>query len=163
VAHDASRPFSVDTGLGRVTALGTRFQVELDASQAIVTLVEGSVSVALPGQDYRDPTALRLAPGEQARHSPDRSHWTQQAVDAAAATSWSQGFHVFSATPLPEAVREINRYSSTQLRLAQPSLNSLVVSGNFKSGDAALIASALPLVLPVQLLKEGNEIVIAPR
>lgn len=151
VAHDASRPFRVDTGRGKVTALGTQFQVDVDTDQVIVTLLEGSVSV----------DTLRLAPGQQARYSNDQ--WTQRDVDAAAVASWSTGFHVFSATPLDEAVREINRYSATKVRLADRSLQSLVVSGNFKTGDAEAITSAWPIVLPVNLQKVGAEIVIAPR
>jgi len=151
VAHDANRPFRVDTGHGKVTALGTQFQVDVDTDQVIVTLFEGSVSVG----------TLRLAPGQQARYS--NAQWTQRDVDAAAVASWSSGFHVFSATPLDEAVREINRYSATKVRLADASLQSLVVSGNFKTGDAETITSAWPIVLPVTLQKVGAEIVIAPR
>lgn len=162
VAHDASRPFRVDTGQGQVTALGTQFQVDVDADQIVVTLLEGSVSVS-PPEAHRQEPALRLAPGQQARYSNESSHWAQRDVDAAAVVSWSSGFHVFSATPLKEAVREINRYSTTKLRLADPSLESLVISGNFKTGDAETISSAWPIVLPVSLQKVGAEIVIAPR
>ncbi|MFC4311043.1 FecR family protein [Steroidobacter flavus] len=162
VAHDASRPFRVDTGHGKVTALGTQFQVDVDSDQVIVTLLEGSVSVSPPEAHRQEPT-LRLAPGQQARYSNANSRWAQHDVDAAAVVSWSSGFHVFSATPLGEAVREINRYSATKLRLADPSLESLVISGNFKTGDAETISSAWPIVLPVTLQKVGAEIVIAPR
>jgi transmembrane sensor len=160
VAHDASRPFRVDTGRGEVTALGTQFQVDVDADRVVVTLLEGAVSVSPPEARQQEP-ALRLAPGQQARYS--NSNWARRDVDAAAVVSWSSGFHVFSATPLAEAVREINRYSTTKLRLADPSLESLVISGNFKTGDAETISSAWPIVLPVTLRKDGAEIVIAPR
>lgn len=159
VAHDASRPFRVDTGHGRVTALGTQFQVDVDADRVIVTLLEGSVSVSPPEAQRQE--LLRLAPGQQARYS--NARWTRRDVDAAAVASWSSGFHVFSATPLDEAVREINRYSATKVRLADASLQSLTISGNFKTGDADSITSAWPIVLPVSLQKVGAEIVIAPR
>jgi transmembrane sensor len=160
VSHDAGRPFRVDTGHGKVTALGTQFQVDVDIDQVIVTLLEGSVSVSPPEAHRQEPT-LRLAPGQQARYS--NAQWTQRDVDAAAVASWSSGFHVFSATPLKDAVREINRYSTTKVRLADASLQSLAVSGNFKTGDAEAIVSAWPIVLPVSLQKVGAEIVIAPR
>src|SRR3546814_2068180 len=42
VAHDASRPFVVDAGLGTVTALGTRFQVQRNEDRVSVTLLEGA-------------------------------------------------------------------------------------------------------------------------
>lgn len=159
VAHDAGRPFSVETGHGRVTALGTRFQVDREADRVTVTLVEGAISVG--GQDGA--ADLRLAPGEQVRYSPQRAQWSRHSVDTAAATSWSQGFHVFSATPLAEVVREINRYSPVKLRLAEPSLDTLALSGNFKTGNAETIAAALPAVLPVTATRTADEIVLAPR
>lgn len=159
VAHDAGRPFSVETGHGRVTALGTRFQVDREAGQVAVTLVEGAVAVGGQGSA----ADIRLAPGEQARYSPQQAQWTRHSVDTAAATSWSQGFHVFSATPLAEAVREINRYSSMKLRLQGSGLERLVLSGNFRTGDAENIASVLPVILPVKVEKRADEIVLVHR
>lgn len=160
VSHDATRPFVVDTGHGLVTALGTRFQVDREAGEVVVTLVEGSVSV---GGENGGLAGIRLTPGEQVRYTPQQAQWRQRSVDTTVATSWSRGFHVFSATPLAEAVREINRYSPTKLRLQGPGLETLVLSGNFKTSDADRIASALPLVLPVKTKKIGNEIVVMHR
>jgi len=160
VAHDATRPFVVDTGHGFVTALGTRFQVDREAGDVVVTLVEGSVSV---GEKDDGPASIRLAPGEQARYTPQQTQWSRSIVDTAVATSWSRGFHVFSATPLAEAVREINRYSPTKLRLQGAGLETLVLSGNFKTGDADRIAEALPIVLPVKTKKVAGEIVVTRR
>ncbi len=63
VAHDASRPFRVDTGHGKVTALGTQFQVDVDTDQVIVTLLEGSVSVSPPeSASARADAATRARP-----------------------------------------------------------------------------------------------------
>jgi transmembrane sensor len=162
VAHDTARPFIVDTGHGSVTAVGTQFQVDRDSDGIVVTLVEGVVSVAGRNDDGGT-TAIRLTPGEQARYSPQQQQWTRRDVDTVAVTSWSHGFHVFSATPLADAVREINRYSPTKLRLHDASLDSLVLSGNFKTGDADRIAGALPAVLPVKVEKVAGDIVVSRR
>lgn len=160
VAHDRRRPFVVEAGPGSVTALGTRFQVDRLDGGTVVTLVEGSVAVGEPGA--RLDATLRLQPGQQVRYS-RQGAWVRQEVDPAAATSWSQGFHVFSATPLGDAVREINRYSARPLRLADPSLATLAISGNFKIGDADTIAAAMPAVLPVRASANGDEIVLTRR
>src|SRR3546814_9440141 len=45
VAHDASRPFIVDAGAGRITALGTQFQVQREGEAVSVMLLEGSVGI----------------------------------------------------------------------------------------------------------------------
>lgn len=163
VAHDATRPFVVRVGEGQVTALGTRFQVDRENGQIAVTLVEGRVAVARTGTEAEDAGEIHLAAGEQAVYSPQTMRWSSHKTDAVAATSWAQGFHTFSATPLAEAVREINRYSPHKLRLADTSLGTLPLSGNFKTGDADAIASVLPAVLPVQVAKTGDEIVLTRR
>jgi len=163
VAHDRSRPFVVDAGPGSVTALGTRFQVDRlnGTGGVVVTLVEGAVAVSEPGAGLGG--ALRLQPGQQARYSPRQGVWTRYDADPAAATSWSQGFHVFSSTPLADAVREVNRYAPRKMRLDDAALGGLVISGNFKAGDADTIAMAMPAVLPVRAEVRGDEIVLSRR
>lgn len=165
VAHDATRPFVVDAGGGRITALGTRFQVDRqDQNKVLVTLVEGSI--ALQSSEHAKPDGsdrIRLVAGEQASYSRADAAWTRQDANVMSAISWSEGFHVFSATPLSEAVKEINKYSAVKLRLADPSLGGLVLSGNFKAGNAQNIAVALPVVLPVQVTYESGEIIVARR
>ena len=63
VAHDAERPFIVETSRMNVKVLGTRFNVNDydDNEEVSTTLVNGSVEIVSGGQQ-----AFRLVPGEQA-------------------------------------------------------------------------------------------------
>jgi len=160
VVHDG-RPFVVDVGADRVTVLGTRFQVDRrrDSDSVIVTLMRGSVSVDLAKNDAQ----VQLQPGQQMSWQASTGRWDRRDVDTAVATSWTRGFLVFNATPLAQAVTEINRYSTRKLRVADPSLGSLQLSGSFRLGDAAGTANALPYVLPVTVHNEGKEIVVSHR
>ncbi len=160
VAHDATRPFVVDAGVGRVTALGTRFEVKRSVQDLSVTLLEGSVAIDSLGQGGEQ-RSLRLLPGQRAVYAPSTRSWTVASVDAGAVTSWSQGFHVFSGTPLTEAVAEINRYSGIKLALADPELGKLRLSGSFKLGKGEQIAEALPYALPVKVSYRANTVVIS--
>src|SRR3546814_535110 len=155
VAHDASRPFIVDAGAGRITALGTQFQVQREGEAVSVMLLEGSVGIdsAREGDERR---LLRLVPGQRASYAPTTRSWTVATVDPVALTSWSQGFHVFGATPLNKAIAEINRYSAVKLKLANPALGKLPLSGSFKLGDGKAVAQALPYVLPVRVRSEEH-------
>lgn len=162
VASDASRPFVVDAGVGTITALGTQFEVQREGESVSVTLLEGSVGIDAAG-GTGPARALRLVPGQRADYAPDTRSWSIAMVDAAAATSWSQGFHVFGATPLQQALQEINRYSDVKLALAGPGLAELRVSGSFKLGDGRAIAEALPHVLPVEATERDGRIVISKR
>lgn len=158
VAHDG-RPFIVHVGADRVTVLGTRFQVDRRPDSVIVTLMRGSVSVELAKNDAR----VQLQPGQQLSWQASTGRWSRRDVDTAIATSWTRGFLVFNATPLSQAITEINRYSTRKLHLADPSLGNLQLSGSFRLGDAAETANALPYVLPVTVHGEGKEIVISHR
>lgn len=161
VARDASRPFVVDAGVGTVTALGTRFQVQRNGDRVSVTLLEGAVGIATAG--HGDARSLRLVPGQTAHYAPQTQSWTVEATDAAALTSWSQGFHVFGATPLRDAVAEINRYSDVKLVLSDPAMGELALSGSFKLGDGRAVSEALPYALPVKTREQDGDFVISRR
>jgi transmembrane sensor len=160
VVHDG-RPFVVHVGADRVTVLGTRFQVDRspDSDSVIVTLMRGSVAVELAKNDAQ----VQLQPGQQMSWQASTGRWNRRDVDTAIATSWTRGFLVFNATPLAQAIKEIDRYSTRKLRLADPSLGNLQLSGSFRLGDAAATANALPYVLPVTVHSEGKEIVVSHR
>jgi transmembrane sensor len=158
VAHDG-HPFVVHVGDDRVTVLGTRFQIDRRPDSVVVTLMRGSVSVELASNDAQ----VKMQPGQQVRWQSQTGRWSRADVDTAVETSWTRGFLVFDATPLERAITEINRYSSRKLRLADPGLGKLELSGSFRLGDAASTADALPYVLPVTVHGDGAEIVISHR
>lgn len=151
VAHDASRPFTVSAADSQVTALGTRFQVQSENQRVTVTLAEGVVQVQRAAPQGGAAMRTRLQPGEQLSYALKDKGWKTQAVDTAAATSWSQGRLVFHSTPLAEAVAEINRYSPRKIHLAEPDLARLRLSGTFRAGDAGAVATVLPAVMPIRV------------
>ncbi len=159
VVHSAWRPFMVDAGAGRITVLGTRFQVDREDGELTVTLVHGAVRIDSPDNRWQ----ARLQPDEQTSWLASTGHWTQSKVDAQALTSWTKGFQVFNATPLAQAVAEINRYSQRKMRLADPTLGTLELSGSFHLGDVSGVANVLPYVLPVKVRTEGDEIIVSRR
>jgi transmembrane sensor len=154
VAHDTSRPFVVNMGVGTVTALGTRFQVRRDgAADAVVTLLKGSVKVS-QGRGQRI-----LHPDEQARLSAHAAI-DVRTIAADDVDGWLEGRLQFRNTPLGEVVAEANRYSSRKLRLGDPGLADLAISGNFPTGDTASIALAVEQILPVRVDERDDEIVL---
>jgi transmembrane sensor len=158
VAEDRQRPFVVTAGRTRTTALGTSFQVHTYSERVVVVLTEGSVSVADANWEQR------LAPGEQLSFEGGRAAPVKRSVDTYMATSWSRGRLVFRGTPLAEALEEVNRYSSRKLVLADPSLASLPVGGNFIAGDSELVLSAFAAALPLRSVDgAGGEILVFRR
>src|SRR3546814_10265275 len=125
-------------------------------------LLEGSVGIdsAREGDERR---LLRLVPGQRASYAPTTRSWTVATVDPVALTSWSQGFHVFGATPLNKAIAEINRYSAVKLKLANPPLGNLRLTGTFKLADEKAVAKALLTVLLVGVRLKEDGIIIQKR
>lgn len=159
VAHDADRPFRVSAGGTVVTALGTTFDVRREVAGARVTLVAGSVAVTDAAAGSR---RWRLTPGQQVRTTkPDAA---PLAVDAALATSWSQGRLVFRNTPLGEAVAEVNRYLPRKIILDAGSIGTVPVNGVFKAGDReAFVAATTDLFdLTVREEPDGDVRLTAP-
>lgn len=165
VAHDPERPFVVTAGEHRVTAIGTAFDVRLDQDRLQVTLIEGRVSVENPAaRDGAAPARTELEPG-------------QQLIDAAGGgveirtapvkrmTSWREGRLIFENEPLSAAVEEMNRYSTTRIRLADPALGELRISGVFRTGQSRVFAEALAAYFPLDasLAPGHDEIVLSAR
>lgn len=157
VAADPSRPFVVSAGGVEVRALGTRFDVRRMNGGARVILAEGRVSVTKADASG----GWTLTPGQQVvttQPSP-----LVEAVNVAAATSWTTGRLIFDHTPLREAVAEMNRYSSVKVELASPQLAQTPVSGAFNAGDMEGFAAALADLYPVTVIRRDGRLLVADR
>ncbi|MGC3987744.1 MAG: FecR domain-containing protein [Pseudorhodoferax sp.] len=145
VAPSAWRPFTVDAGAAQVRVLGTAFDVRLWGEDVAVTVLHGHVAVRGAAQDGAQLQAGQRADVAAGRLGPVRS------VDAQAATAWREGRFVFQRTPLAEVLREIERYSGRPVRLLQPELAGLEVSGVYRTANAAALLDLLPTLLPVRV------------
>lgn len=148
VAHDASRPFIVDAGQARVTAIGTVFDVRRQGDVASVTLVSGVVDIGGGGQTQR------MVAGHQARIS--NAGPVTKVVDAKAETSWVDGRIIFRDTPLSQAVAEVNRYLTAPVELDVGSRSSEPVNGVFKTGDRDAFVSTASEVFGLQVSAGAN-------
>jgi transmembrane sensor len=159
VAHDGARPFKVSARDGVVTALGTRFEVRSDSEDVAVTLLEGRIAVDRGNENEH----TELHPGDQVRYTDAEAHMSRRVVDPEVVASWSTGRLRFRATPLAEALDEVNRYSAMQIHLEDPDLSSTPVSGTFEVGDSASVISALSALLPIQSEEKDGEILLRRR
>lgn len=103
VAPDRTRPFTVATDAGSVTALGTAFAIRRRDGTAELVVTEHSVRVRT-GQGR---TAI-VQEGEGVRFTADGVSSPERA-DVAAATAWTRGKLIVFDRPLGEVVAEIGR------------------------------------------------------
>lgn len=153
VAKHKPAPFRVYAGDRRITALGTTFDVRLDRGKVKVALIEGIVRVAAPSTVSAAEAPLQqvvMTAGEILEATP-ASTMTVRPGDAANAAVWRAGVVSFRATPLAEAVAEVNRYTENPLTIADPSIAGYRITGVFRTGDPGRFANSVAEVLPVSV------------
>ena len=143
VAHDASRPFDVDIGRGRLTDLGTRFDVEFLQGQAHVAVLEGRIGVETPRGK------ITLDAGRAGGYEADGTLLPVRQADRSV-TLWSDGQRHFNADPLPDVLQRLQRYHPVTFVLTDPQLRELRVSGTFRTSDLTLFLRTLQTALPIE-------------
>lgn len=150
VAHEAERVFEVRAGAGRITDLGTAFEVYRQADRVAVAVTEGRVRVeAQEGRrDLDAQQQLAFDPQGRFLEAPQRP--------IAELTAWRQGRIIFRDRPLRDVLTEVGRYHAAVLRLAQPALGQLRVSGNFRADKLDAILTTIAMTLPVKAEADGR-------
>ncbi|MET3762996.1 FecR domain-containing protein [Sphingomonas sp. UYEF23] len=159
VAHDG-RPFTVSAGTGSVTARGTMFDVSLSPDGRVaVLLLRGAVDVAatVPASAAPDTAIVRrLSGGEDAAYAAGAllprsepvardAHWADAAVD-------------FDSVTLGYLLDRANRDGAPPLRVSDPSLAQLRVSGRFSLRDHDRLASNLATLLNLSVKRRAEVI-----
>jgi transmembrane sensor len=158
VAKHKPIPFQVYAGGRRITAVGTRFDVRLsdaDHGELHVALLEGVVKIAPASPTGVDQATVTLAPGqvlEAAAGAPQRV----VEADLDQWTSWRGGVLDFNDVSLENAVSEINRYTIKRIRIADPALARLRVSGVFNTDDPEHFAQTLAEAFPIKVAHDAE-------
>jgi transmembrane sensor len=152
VAKNPNRPFFVQTKLSTVRAVGTVFDVEAQALETNVTVIEGQVAVESPlatdgmQQAHRKSTVsagrtstMQLKAGERA----SVSDATTRNAKATSLIAWTARQIVFRAAPLSAVVDELNRYRDQRVIIKDSELATLLVSGVFDPKDPELLLNYL--------------------
>ncbi|AJC22315.1 FecR family protein [Pandoraea pulmonicola] len=161
VAHDASRPFVVDAGVGRVTVTGTRFDVRRIAKNLAVVVESGSVKVE--GVPVRTGTAPAKAPalltkGLGTTVRPDGAVASVSPVNLSTALAWRDGKLVFQNATLADVVNEVSLYRQSPVVVANDAVGQLRLTSVFSTDNTDELLAALPQFLPVkvQTLPDGS-------
>jgi transmembrane sensor len=157
VAHDAAHPFNVIVGNHRVTDLGTEFLIRRGANNMEVALLSGRAMLNTEGT----PTTM-LAPGDRALATPVSVSVTYESPEELAdELSWRQGVLVFRRTKLADVVREFNRYNTTKLVVADPSIDDIEITAEIKTNRFDDLLKLMHAVLNLRAEREGNDILIS--
>jgi len=160
VAHDATKPFVVESAGATITATGTHFEVETADESMRVILVEGRVQVVAPWAGK--PKPIDLLPGQQLLAS--RSGVTVGKADLASVSEWQNGLVSFHDTPLSQAVLELNRYATgKRLLIRDPKVAAIRISGSFHTSDLRRFARTIAEIYPVRTIESASTIELVSR
>jgi len=143
VAHDTTRPFKVDVGPGRITDIGTEFDVESLNGKTRVSVLEGRVS-------------LSTARGEMVLDAGRAGGYDHAGVLSpvsdidGAVTIWESGQRHFNADRLSDVLERITRYHPVSFVYKDPQLKDLRVSGTFRTDNLPLFLRTLRAALPIE-------------
>lgn len=170
VAKNHDRPFIVRAGGVDVRAVGTAFNVRLDAQSVEVLVTEGKVRV---DDAARGGTLLAASvPGETPVLSAGEKVIVEAApivrVTAAAILpgemeqllAWKPVLFDFNPLPLGEVVVQFNRRNHTQLVLADDTLATLPIVASFRSDNVEGFVRLLELTSGVRAERSGDTITL---
>lgn len=177
VEHDERRPFLVRTATAITEDTGTEFVVraypESRATQVVV--VSGSValhrvrsgaSTASTGETTMARALERplvvLTPGDVAELGADGTVSLARNVNTATHVSWTTGVLVLDGTRLRDALAELSRWFDVDFRMESDALDSLRVSGEFRTESVDVAAQRLGLMLGVRTSRDGRTVVLSP-
>jgi transmembrane sensor len=153
VSPHAKRPFSVEAADHEIVALGTRFAVGLSEGNLRVRLLEGKVSVGVPGSGAQ-PVAMRE--GQELVSRGGSAIVKSMEAPLAGAVSSANAVVIFENDTLAEAAAELNKNSDRRLVVRDPKVARLRVSGRFLTGDVERFAHVVAEIHPVRVARRGD-------
>lgn len=144
VAADVGRPFTVEAGSVKATALGTAFSVSIAPSRTSVAVTQHRVRVEADGRmvDLGEGDAVDWEGGQLG---------TVLAGDAESRLRWRNRQLVFLSRPLGEVIAEVNRWRQGRLVMIDAALAARKVTAILDLNDIADIDQTLEQGLPVSL------------
>jgi transmembrane sensor len=174
VTKDPGRPFIVQAGGVDVRAVGTAFNVRIDAAAVEVLVTEGRVQLdSIPGKPGAVDTPARVAPPVlEARQRavvlrgaapppPQIDTLTRGEIERVLA--WQQRLLDFNATPLREIVAEFNRRNVVQLVVSDAELASVRISAAFRSDNIEGFVSLLEAGFGARAERRGETEIVLRR
>lgn len=129
VAHDAVRPFLVETVHGDIRALGTRFVVDRQDDVTVLDMLESRVRVQTAAQRAAGASdATIVTAGQRMRITADAVGAVEAIDPRVIADAWQHHQLVVSDRPLAEVLDELGRHRPGYLHYNRAQVDSIRVS-----------------------------------
>lgn len=170
VAKDKNRPFIVHNNKRVIQAIGTMFNVRESKTQLEVSVLEGVVKVQSFTTDgitqKKDSSSLvsnsaKLIAGQAMKVNSNGIFSSKLDISISDKMDWQQGRMSYVDTNLSNVVFDLKRYSSLNIHITDKTVADMGYTGSviYEKIDDWLIA--LPYIFPIEVLREGNTVVIS--
>lgn len=171
VTKNSARPFIVRAGGVDVRAVGTAFNVRLDAATVEVLVTEGRVAVQSPPAAGAAATPAVEPPvvtaGQRATVSRDAATQPRivavTAEESARLLAWQPQLLDFSSVPLERAIAEFNRRNRVQFVIADAELAAMPIVASIRSDNVERFARFLADTPGVQVDRRGADEIVLRR
>lgn len=161
VAHDTSRPFTVDGKWLDVTVLGTKFNFNSsEDKENTVSLLEGKIEVT-PGKNK---DGVVLSPGQKVLFNPQNGRMSISQVNTALDAVWHNRLIRFHNATIAEIAADLEELYGVEITIRNSVDNSRTYSGStvyYSSIDSTL--EALSETIPFVFSYHGNGILISDK
>lgn len=155
----------VETDSGVVIARGTVFDAMSRNGRMDVLLLHGAVEVRAERAAGPRPSsfAARLRPGQKLTVRATVERGIKPEPASPAQTEWVSGLLAFDGARLDEVLADTNRYTQQKVRLAEPALGELRVTGAFRPAPASQLAGRLATAfgLEATVVASGDIVLVA--
>lgn len=159
VQHDKTRPFVVAAGGGRVTVLGTRFDVALNRERVDLEVERGLVRF----DKAMDRSIGVLVSASHQASLTDGAIAPPAPLDLDTAAAWRTGWLEASDMPLAEILPRLERWSSKPIFVRDPALLRKRVAGRFRLSDPKAVLDSLGALGGFDVQETGQAYVINTR
>lgn len=131
VAKDKNKPFVVKTSMGKISVLGTQFNIRdyKDENKLVATLVEGSIKYT----DKRKNVKAKIIEPEHQIIATEASEGIVYAkVDVMEYVGWKDGLYVFKDKSLEEIMTTLERWYNVNVFYINDDLKTIRFSGDLK-------------------------------
>jgi len=164
VAKNQKLPFHVYAGKGRITAVGTEFNVRVQNELVNVAVSEGSVAVAAELDNNiksrTQPVSSLIIKKEgivnYADAIEDFKYVGPEMIEKKLA--WKRGKLVFEGETLEQVIAETNRYTQKKLQIADPDIAQLRVGGLFDTGDVTQLLALFKGSFGIEVVEAKGEV-----
>ncbi len=157
VAKDAQRPFVVESGLVRTTALGTSFNIKHypEEKETNITLLSGKVKVnASHNGDYM------LSPNDQLVFDQQANLKNKNVIEEDRVSVWKDGIITFKMESFSNIIRTLERAYDVQIDTTQYSTRGWEYTGEFDNMSLELILRRIGFAEGFEFQVKGKKIIL---